>query len=142
SPRPGAPLRALMLALAPPATEDAAGPHQAAAVVDRMRAASRELACAPRERAAIADAAARMLVHSGVPSECVASATTASIVLASLIARRLELPLVYLRPRPKGHGTQKRLEGTLMPGARTLLVLDVLADPAQVVDALDVIEQQ
>jgi len=128
----------MLLSLAPPA---ARGAPRAAETPERMRAASRALASAPRERAALADAAARAVVSRGLVLEGVAGATTASIVLASLTARRLELPLVYVRPRPKGHGTQKRLEGTLAPGACTLLVQDVLGDPAQVVDALEVVEQ-
>jgi orotate phosphoribosyltransferase len=63
----------------------------------------------------------------------------ASLVLGSLLADRLHLPLVYVRPRPKGHGKQNQLEGRLPAGARGLIICDTPAAAPALADSLTVL---
>ncbi len=111
------------------------GPTPSVAPAERMRRAVDGLACAPAERSACIAAIVDRLAEQGIAVDAVAGATTSSILLASMISARLGRPLVYLRPRPKGHGKHRQMEGTLAPGMRTLLVVDVIAD----VEALELL---
>ena len=38
---------------------------------------------------------------------------TAAIPWASFLAEKLQVPMVYIRPEPKGHGAGKQVEGTM-----------------------------
>ena len=56
----------------------------------------------------------------------VAGVATAGIPHATLAADRLALPLSYVRPQPKDHGTGQQVEGYQMQAADKVVVLDDL----------------
>jgi orotate phosphoribosyltransferase len=56
----------------------------------------------------------------------VAGIPTAGIPFASVVAYNLKKPFLYIRPRPRLHGRERRIEGVLMPGNRVLLVDDLV----------------
>ncbi len=56
----------------------------------------------------------------------VAGIPTAGIPFASIIAYRLRKPFLYVRPRMRLHGRERRIEGVIMPGDRVLLVDDLI----------------
>ncbi len=56
----------------------------------------------------------------------VAGIPTAGIPFASVIAYRLKKPFLYVRPRLRLHGRERRIEGMIMPGDRVLLVDDLI----------------
>ncbi len=62
------------------------------------------------------------------PPEVIAGGETAGIPFAAWIAERLELPMVYVRKKPKGFGRNAQIEGTFHEGARVLLVEDLATD--------------
>lgn len=57
----------------------------------------------------------------------VAGTATAGIPHATLLADRLDLPLVYVRSAAKAHGTGRRVEGRLPDGARAVVVEDTVS---------------
>lgn len=58
--------------------------------------------------------------------ERVAGIPTAGIPFASLVAYHLKKPFLYIRPKTRLHGRERRIEGILMPGDRVLLVDDLI----------------
>ena len=58
--------------------------------------------------------------------ERIAGIPTAGIPFASVIAYRLGKPFLYVRPRVRLHGRERRVEGMVMPGDRVLLVDDLI----------------
>jgi len=58
--------------------------------------------------------------------ERVAGIPTAGIPFASLVAYHLKKPFLYIRPKARLHGRERRIEGILMPGDRVLLVDDLI----------------
>ena len=60
--------------------------------------------------------------------DCIAGGETAGIPFAAWIAERLDLPMVYVRKKPKGFGRNAQIEGRLEPGQRVLLVEDLATD--------------
>jgi len=58
--------------------------------------------------------------------DCVAGIPTAGMAFASVVAYQAKKPFVYIRPKVKLHGRERRIEGILMPGNRVLLVDDLV----------------
>jgi len=56
----------------------------------------------------------------------IAGIPTAGIPFASVIAYHLKKPFLYIRPRVRLHGRERRIEGVIMPGNRVLLVDDLI----------------
>ncbi|UZR96200.1 orotate phosphoribosyltransferase [Chondrinema litorale] len=55
----------------------------------------------------------------------IAGVATAGIPQAALIADAMELPMLYVRSKPKGHGRENMIEGS-MPTDTTLVVIEDL----------------
>jgi orotate phosphoribosyltransferase len=60
--------------------------------------------------------------------DAVAGGETAGIAFAAWVAERLNLPMQYVRKKPKGFGRGSQIEGELKPGQRVLLVEDLATD--------------
>lgn len=90
----------------------------------------RRLLSFPKERAFIVEALARLVCRE-LPEahiEVLAGGETAGIPFAALLAARLQMPLIYVRKAPKGHGRTAQIEGVLREGQRVLLVEDLVTD--------------
>ncbi len=57
--------------------------------------------------------------------DVIAGAETAGIPYAASIALKANLPMVYVRKRPKGYGTNSMVEGLLTKGNKVVLVDDL-----------------
>ncbi len=58
----------------------------------------------------------------------VAGGETAGIPFAAWLSDELDLPMLYVRKKPKGFGRNAQIEGEFPPGARVLLVEDLATD--------------
>ncbi len=86
---------------------------------------NRQLLGHPGLRGAIADALA---VRAAGPSPTlIAGTSTAGIPWAALVADRLNLPMVYVRPEPKKHGMGRQVEGPHADGHRVVLIEDLIS---------------
>ncbi len=59
--------------------------------------------------------------------DVIAGTATAGIPHAAWLADRLELPMVYVRARPKAHGQGRQIEGRLEPGQQVVLIEDLIS---------------
>ncbi len=60
--------------------------------------------------------------------DAVAGGETAGIPYGAWLADALDLPMLYVRKKPKGFGRMAQIEGTFTAGARVLLVEDLATD--------------
>ncbi len=60
--------------------------------------------------------------------DVIAGGETAGIPFAAWISDRLDLPMQYVRKKPKGFGRNAQIEGEVVDGARALLVEDLATD--------------
>jgi orotate phosphoribosyltransferase len=70
---------------------------------------------------------------------CIAGVATAGIPQGVLVAQDLGLPFIYVRSKPKDHGTGSLIEGDAMPGKRVVVVEDLIStgkSSLQAVEAL------
>lgn len=103
----------------------------------------RKLISYPRIRSAVMDFACATLVRrAGYEAfDMVAGGETAGIPFAAWIAERLQLPMVYVRKKPKGFGRDARIEGAPVEGRRVLLVEDLTTDGGSKVSFVDAIRE-
>ena len=59
--------------------------------------------------------------------DLVAGVATGAIAHATTLANKLDLPLVYIREKPKEHGVGKQVEGIFHPGQRAVVVEDLIS---------------
>lgn len=57
----------------------------------------------------------------------VAGVATGAIAQGALVADQLAMPYVYVRPKPKDHGTKNQIEGRLPEGAKVVVVEDLIS---------------
>lgn len=89
----------------------------------------RKLISFPKERNTAMEIAAKTIRDYGDQAfDCIAGGETAGIPYAGFLAERLGLPMIYIRKKPKGFGTKQQIEGVMKPGARVLLVEDLMSD--------------
>jgi orotate phosphoribosyltransferase len=69
-----------------------------------------------------------LLERREVAFDALAGGETAGIPFAAYLARDVGKPMLYVRKKAKGYGTASRVEGRLEPGARLLLVEDLITD--------------
>lgn len=84
----------------------------------------------PRQRSEVMDFAAQAIREEIGEREVdvIAGGETAGIPFAAFVSDRLELPMIYVRKKPKGFGRQNQIEGYLEDGRRVVLVEDLVFD--------------
>jgi len=60
-------------------------------------------------------------------TQCIAGVATAGIAQGALVAEELNLPFLYVRPKPKDHGMENLIEGKIEKGQRVVLVEDLIS---------------
>lgn len=60
-------------------------------------------------------------------AQCIAGVATAGIPQGALVADHLQLPFVYVRPKPKEHGMGNLIEGKIEKGQKVVLVEDLIS---------------
>lgn len=73
--------------------------------------------------------------------EVIAGVATGAIAYGMLVAEAMGKPFVYVRPKPKDHGTGVQIEGDLPKGARVLVVEDLISTGGSSLAAVDCLEQ-
>lgn len=73
--------------------------------------------------------------------DIVAGGETAGIPFAAWISDRLDLPMQYIRKKPKGFGRNAQIEGELQDGAHALLVEDLATDGGSKINFVNALRQ-
>jgi len=87
----------------------------------------------------IRDRLVSWLKQNAAHEELIVCPTLGSLPLATMAATALDLPMAYLRPKPKEHGRKRQVEGVMKPGVWALLLYDELTIDTPVQDAKEII---
>lgn len=91
----------------------------------------RRLIAFPEERGILMDFGADILRQEAGGVDLVAGGETAGIPYAAFIAERLDVPMLYVRKKPKGFGKMAQIEGVMDDaGKRVVLIEDLQSDGA------------
>ena len=73
-------------------------------------------------------------------AEVIAGVATGAIAHGYLVAHMLGKPFIYVRPKPKDHGTGSQIEGILEPGAKVVVVEDLISTGKSSLAAVDALK--
>lgn len=94
----------------------------------------------PAVRKAIADALAETIRFEYPDAQVIAGTATAGIPHAAWVAERLDLPMVYVRSKPKGHGQSNLIEGKIQPGQKAVVIEDLISKGGSVLQAAQALQ--
>lgn len=77
-----------------------------------------------------------------VQPDVIAGCATAGIPHAAWIADRLDLPMIYVRSSPKGHGKGNQIEGMVTKGQKVLVVEDLISTGGSSIDTANVLKAE
>lgn len=103
---------------------------------------NRKLISHPKERRRIVDGFVDMLRATNSKPEYIGGTATAAIPWASFLAYELNLPMIYIRPQKREHGTGQQVEGDLPPGKRVLIVEDLISTGGSSVNAARAVQSE
>lgn len=89
----------------------------------------------PIVRTNIADGLAELIAREYPQADIIAGTATAGIPHAAWVADRLNLPMVYVRSKPKDHGQGRQIEGRILDGANTVVIDDLISTGGSVLNA-------
>lgn len=72
-------------------------------------------------------------------AEAIAGVATGAIAHGVLVADALQLPFIYVRSKPKGHGLENLIEGDIQPGTKVVIIEDLISTGGSSISAADVI---
>lgn len=103
---------------------------------------NRRILSYPAMRTTIAEYLTQLVNQNFATAETVAGVATGAIALGTLVADKMEKPFVYVRPKPKDHGTGAQVEGVVKEGARVVVVEDLISTGKSSLSAVDALTKQ
>lgn len=73
--------------------------------------------------------------------DVIAGVATGAIGIGILVAEKLGLPFVYVRPEPKKHGRQNQVEGFLDKGQSVVVIEDLISTGKSSLQAVDALRE-
>jgi orotate phosphoribosyltransferase len=81
-------------------------------------------------------------ISKGFPDcDAIAGVATAGIPQGALIADAMELPFLYVRSKPKGHGLENLIEGHFEPGLKVVMVEDLISTGGSSLKAVEAVRK-
>lgn len=102
-------------------------------------------------RLTMADPSGRKVIAKGIAdlirthypkATVIAGTATAGIPHAAWIADELQLPMVYIRSKPKGHGQGRQIEGKMKEGDRAIIVEDLISTGGSSLNAAEAVQRE
>lgn len=88
---------------------------------------NRKILSYPELRSKIAEVIADVVKDNFGSFDVVAGVATGAIAMGILVADILGKPFIYVRPKPKDHGTGSQIEGVLPRGSKVVVVEDLIS---------------
>ncbi|WP_048000355.1 orotate phosphoribosyltransferase [Lactiplantibacillus herbarum] len=96
----------------------------------------------PQVRQRIAQGIADIIKAQYPDTEVIAGVATAGIPHAAWVAQILDLPLIYVRSKPKDHGAGRQIEGVLKAGAKVVMLDDLISTGGSVLQAAKAVQAE
>jgi orotate phosphoribosyltransferase len=82
---------------------------------------------------------ARKIIENYEKVEVIAGVATGAIAQGAMVADALNLPFIYIRSTPKDHGLENLIEGDLKPGAKVVVIEDLISTGGSSLKAVEAI---
>jgi orotate phosphoribosyltransferase len=74
-------------------------------------------------------------------AECIAGVATAGVPQGALVADAMQLPYIYVRPKPKDHGMGNLIEGKIVKAQKVVLIEDLVSTGGSSLKAAKALEE-
>lgn len=91
----------------------------------------------PQLRTRVKLGLANLILEEFPEADTVAGVATGAIAQGALVAEELGKPFVYVRPKAKDHGLGNQIEGDIQPGAKVIVVEDLVSTGLSSLRAVD-----
>ena len=102
---------------------------------------NRLILSAPEVRGRVEQALAETVRRFHPDCEMLMGTSTAGIAHAAITATILDLPMGYVRGEAKTHGRANRIEGRFLPGAKVVVIEDLISTGGSVVEVVEALRE-
>ena len=102
---------------------------------------NRKVLSYPAARKVVYEAFVEIIKKNFKDVDVIAGVATGAIAYGMMVAEVLGLPYVYVRPKPKDHGTGAQVEGDLPEKARVVVVEDLISTGGSSLAAVDALQK-
>ena len=95
----------------------------------------------PEARVAVETAIAETVKTAYPEAEVLMGTSTAGIPHAAIAAHMLNMPMGYVRSSAKDHGRQNRIEGRLEPGAKVVVIEDLISTAGSAIEVVEALRE-
>jgi orotate phosphoribosyltransferase len=85
---------------------------------------------------------AQMVTENFDKPDFIAGVATGAIAMGALVADALNLPFVYVRPKPKEHGLRNQIEGEIPEGKKVVVIEDLVSTGKSSLKAVEALRNQ
>ena len=96
----------------------------------------------PEVRDFVRDSLTDAVVEKFKEADVIAGVATGGIAHGALVADKLNKPFIYVRSSVKGHGMQRAVEGSVAPGAKVVMIEDLISSGKSSLKAVDAIREE
>lgn len=91
----------------------------------------------PDVRKLIYESFSRLIANKYPEAEVIAGVATGAIAHGALVAEHMGKPFIYVRSAPKSHGLSNQVEGVFQPGAKVVVVEDLVSTGGSSLNAVE-----
>lgn len=102
---------------------------------------NRRILSYPKMRTQVAQSIADIIASKYPQVEIIAGVATGAIAHGVMVADKLEKPFIYVRPKPKDHGTGSQIEGIIESGKKVVIVEDLISTGMSSLAAVDALRK-
>ena len=102
---------------------------------------NRKVLSYPAARKVVYEAFVEVIKKNFKDVDVIAGVATGAIAYGMMVAEVLGKPYVYVRPKPKDHGTGSQVEGDLPANARVVVVEDLISTGGSSLAAVDALQK-
>ncbi|MCK8636027.1 orotate phosphoribosyltransferase [Apilactobacillus kunkeei] len=96
----------------------------------------------PEVRTHIADGLSELILNKFPEVKVIGGVATAGIPHAAIVADKMDLPMIYVRSKPKDHGRGKQMEGRINQQDPIVLIDDLLSTGKSVLNAAQALKNE
>jgi orotate phosphoribosyltransferase len=103
---------------------------------------NRKILSFPEVRISIRDAFAEQIPQIFPEVDMIAGVATGAIAHGVLVAEKMNLPFIYVRSNPKGHGLENLIEGDISVGKNVVVIEDLISTGGSSLKAVDALRKE
>ena len=96
----------------------------------------------PKIRKFVCDCFVEIIKKKYTDTQLVAGVATGGIGIGMLIAEKLDLPFVYVRPQAKKHGRKNQIEGLIKKNIKAIVIEDLISTGKSSLNAVDALKKE